>query len=138
MKHISITEFFTRLGAPLRNPMWSWGSVRIDGTVFLRVWQDRTKAIDGAKCLMVLHTSAHADVNNLGYEERQRHIELLRTGAPCFMVLCIAKDSTSSPRKIASFIRERLFKGGRLLEGDDGNLYLENLGAVPFKDLHLN
>ena len=138
MKHISITEFFSRLGAPLRNPMWSWGSVRIDGTAFLRVWQDRMKSIDSAKCLMVSHTSAHADVDNLGYEERQRHIELIRKGAPCFMVLCIAKDSTGSPRKIASFIRDRLFKGGRLFEGDDGNLYLENLGPVPSKDLRPN
>ena len=135
---MSITEFFTRLGAPLRNAMWSCGSVRIDGTVFLRAWQDRTKAIDGVKCLMVSHSSKRAHVGNVGYDEHQRHIELIHKGAPSFMVLCIAQDSTGRPRKIASYIRDRLFKCGRLFEGDDGNLYLENLGPVPFKDLHPN
>lgn len=42
------TELFAYLRAPLSNPRWSWGSVRAaDGAVFLLVWQDEHKKIEG-------------------------------------------------------------------------------------------
>ena len=137
MKIISMTEFFIRLGAPLKNPMWSWGSVRRgDGTVFLRVWQDRKESISGKTYYMVHHTSKHADTTSLGYSERQTHIDLIRAGASCYMVICIPENKDASPRKIKSFKQDVLFKGGSTpVVGDDGNLYLENLGGVPFEQV---
>ncbi len=37
---MSITAMFENLGAPLANSRWSWGGVRQDGAVVLRVWQN--------------------------------------------------------------------------------------------------
>lgn len=137
MKNISMTEFFVRLGAPLKNPMWSWGALRnSDGAVFLRVWQDRKKTINGKMHFMVHHTSKHADTGSLGYSERHTHIELIRAGAPCYMVICIPQDKDASPRKVASFKKDFLFNGGQTpVEADDGNLYLEKLDAVTFEQI---
>jgi hypothetical protein len=43
-----ITRFFDDLGAPLTNMQWSWGAVRSDGAVFVRVWEDEITA--GRSC----------------------------------------------------------------------------------------
>lgn len=129
-----MTEFFIRLGAPLKNAMWSWGSVRnSDSTIFLRVWQDRTKTINGKTHYMVLHTSKHADTSGLGYSERKEHIDLIQAGAPCFLVICIPVDRDSSPRKVLRCKMDVLFKAGNSpVVGDDGNLYLERFEGVHF------
>jgi hypothetical protein len=36
---------FEKLGAPLKNTVWSWGGVRADGAIFLRVWEDEKRKI---------------------------------------------------------------------------------------------
>ncbi|KAB0520533.1 hypothetical protein F7R20_27610 [Pseudomonas brassicacearum subsp. brassicacearum] len=46
MSERSITQFFAALKAPLHMMRRSWGAVRDDGAVFLRVWQDRCETHD--------------------------------------------------------------------------------------------
>ncbi len=125
---ISLTEFFHRLGAPLANSRWSWGGVRPDGAVFLRVWQDRTRQIDGKPHAMLTHHSKYADSpQNLGYQERLRQVELIQSGAPCFLVMCRAKDPKAAPRAIASFNVGEVFVGGASREVD-GDTWIELAG----------
>lgn len=52
------------------------------------------------------------------------------------MVICIPENKDASPRKIKSFKQDVLFKGGNTpVVGEDGNLYLEDLGGVPFEQV---
>jgi len=55
-KPLPISEFFAQtLNAPLRNRVWSWGSLReADGVLFLRCWSDQFIQIDGGRAIEVL------------------------------------------------------------------------------------
>jgi hypothetical protein len=113
-------EIFDRLGAPLHNVRWSWGSVRADGSVVLRVWQDEDRRVDGATYMRLTHHRAFQDrLDDRGYRERLRHVELLRIGAPCTLVMCRAKDVHASPRTIDPSSRPRVFTGGPLVDLED-------------------
>ncbi|MBK7731169.1 MAG: hypothetical protein IPJ33_22400 [Gammaproteobacteria bacterium] len=131
---MSWTEFLTKLDARLRNTRWSWGGVRGDGAVVLRVWQDRVRVIDGVRCVMVSHTAKHADTDSPGYAERLTHLDLVRAGATCYLVMCRAKDPARQPREIAGFNRERVFVGGKVVEFE-GNEYIEIADSIPAKNL---
>lgn len=111
------TQFLKWLGAPLANTRWSWGSVRkSDGAVFLLVWQDRKERIDDSLFFQVSFRLEDDDPENVGLRERLDHVELVRQGARCFLVICIAKDVDSRPRDVKEFIRERVFLGGEVIE----------------------
>ena len=133
---MSISEYFRRLGAPLVNHMWSWGAVRpSDGAVFLRVWQDQERRLDGKWCSKLTHYSFFADKPaNAGWQERLSHVERLREGARCYLVMCEAKDVNASPRVIKSFNDRELFTGGELIEFE-GDWWVERLGRVPAREL---
>lgn len=48
------TAFFEMLGAPLKNPRWSWGAVRSEGrVVFLKVWRDQMRTHGGSQFAQV-------------------------------------------------------------------------------------
>lgn len=107
------SNFFKALGAPLTNVRWSWGGIRRDGSVVLRVWRDQMK--DGRVC--ILHPlGPEGQKHNPGYHERIRHIGLIKAGAKCYLVMCTAKDVTAWSRTIASFETEFVYEAGRLLE----------------------
>jgi hypothetical protein len=128
---VTLTDFFAYLGAPLHNQRWSWGAVRLDGAVFLRVWQDEQRKIDGSWFTQVTFRNFFNDnPSNLGCLERLKHVELVRSGAPSFMVMCLAKDVAASPREVASFDRNDVFVGGRLIEVE-GNHWLERVARRP-------
>jgi hypothetical protein len=112
------SDFFRFLGAPLANKRWSWGAVRQkDGAVFLRVWQDETKNVEGKRYIQIAYVSMRIDEkDSLGYAERIRHVEMVRKGARTYLVMCVALDISASPRVIKSFNREEVFLGGRLVE----------------------
>lgn len=125
----TLSAFFEWLGAPLRNVRWSWGSVRDeDGAVFLRVWQDGFKDLEGRQVVDVLHTTW--EKLSHGYRERAEHVELVKREAPCFMVVCAAADPSESPRVIQSFDIRNLYRGGRVLERE-GHAYVEVVAEVP-------
>ncbi|WP_292940488.1 MULTISPECIES: hypothetical protein [unclassified Novosphingobium] len=119
---MSITAMFARLGAPLANVQWSWGGLRADGAVFLRVWQDQTQKVDDKRFIRLAHHSAHeGDTRNLGYQERLRHLMAVKAGAPAFAILVRAKDVKARPRSIAGFNDREVFQLGEIatFDGDE-------------------
>jgi hypothetical protein len=129
---MTITDFFSSLGAPLTNQRWSWGAVRpSDGTVFLRVWQDEERKVGGAWFTKITFTEFFkSNPGNLGYLERLKHVDLLRAGARSGMVMCKARDVHASVRTVASFDRNDMFEGGRLVE-IEGDCWLERAARRP-------
>jgi len=129
MSERSITQFFSALKAPLRMMRQSWGAVRDDGAVFLRVWQDRCEMHDGVRCVQLTHLEKYGgDSSNFGYNERLTHVEMIRDGAPCYLVMCLAKDTEASPRDIKSF-NDTIFVGGELKQFE-GDWWIELAGKV--------
>lgn len=132
---MSLTDLFKKLNAPLRNPRWSWGSVReSDGTVILRVWQDEETKHKDHHFMMVLNPEAFVGKEkDQGYTERKKHIEQIRNGSRCLMVMCRVHDPDETPRKIKSFNRDDIFVGGEVLELE-GKTWIERAGRIPVKD----
>ena len=129
------TQFFEWLGSPLHNTRWSWGSVRKDGKVFLRVWQDETRKHEGRRYMRVTKHAVFAeDLSNLGYQERLRQLELVRAGSPSFMVMCELNPAKLPEREILDFNREEVFRGGSLIE-IEGDSWLELVERVAAKDI---
>ena len=123
---MSLTAYFERLGAPLKNSRWSWGAVRSsDGAVFFRVWQDRKVRLGGKTYMMVTHHAAYVgNEGSPGYRERLEQLELARAGRPVYLVMCLVEDSEARPRTIKSFNKDEVFVGGEIIERD-GDLWIE-------------
>ena len=114
-----ITAMFEKIGAPLANSRWSWGGVRQDGSVVLRVWQDETRRINGQTHIQLTHHAAFVGrEDNLGYQERLQQIARVRDGAQCYMVMCEQRDRLEVPRVIKKFNDRELFRAGELVEQD--------------------
>ena len=132
---MSQKALFERLGAPLRNSRWSWGSVRpTDGTVFLRVWQDEVKRIDSKQNLYVRITDLPSDNDGPGFNERLEHVALIKDGASLLMVMCRARNPEISPREMLDFNKQELFLGGDHLEDENGCLWVEIRKRVPLRE----
>jgi hypothetical protein len=124
------TQFFEWLGAPLHNIRWSWGAVRIDGVVFLRVWQDETLKHAGRRFMRVTkHEVFVDDQSNLGYQERLQQLDLVRSGAKAYLVMCEANPNLLPEREIRDFNSDDVFLAGEVLQLD-GNTWLELKGRV--------
>jgi len=136
---LSQTEFFQSLGAPLQDFRRSWGGVRAgDSAIFLRVWQDETRRIDGKLYTMITARKWFADdPANFGNSERLRHVEAIRAGASAFAVMCLAEDPSASPRTIRSFDDRDLFIGGGLM-AFEGEEWLELVDKVSVSKLRTN
>ena len=118
---MSLTDFFKSLGAPLANSRWSWGGVRPDGTVVLRVWQDEHERHEGQRCMRVTYHSRFEEVRaSQGYPERMRHLELVRSGATCYLVMCKANPALLPRREVMDFDQADVFLAGSPIdvEGD--------------------
>lgn len=135
----SPSALFKRIGAPLHNVQWSWGGVRPDGSVVLRVWQDETRKSDNGRRFirLVNHRAYQGAESNLGYSERLAHLDRLRAGATGYVVICRAEDVNSRPRSIASFDGREVIRLGELviLDGDEWGELLER---IPVKSLQLS
>lgn len=133
------SAFFRRLGAPLKNPRWSWGSVRKDGIVFLRVWKDQIKTRGGVKYVRL--ACNESDDSRLGYRERLKHIRLVSLKEKskkkhlCYLVICTAKE-IREPRRIKDFDAENLYSGGQIAEFDKA-VWIELRSKEPVKKIAL-
>jgi hypothetical protein len=138
-KAMTKRAFFEMLGVPLRNNRWSWGAVRQkDGAVFLLVWQDELELHDGSQFARVTrHAAFIGRSNNCGYRERLKHVERLRGGAPCYLIMCEAINPAESPRKVRQFNADEVFPDGRV-EELDGDWWVEVLAAVPVEEVMLS
>lgn len=133
---MGMTSFFADLGAKLAQIQRSWGAVRpTDGAVFLRVWQDRGRNIDGTQYVeLTRHERFVDDPDNFGWNERLKHVELLRQGRKCFLVMCIAKDVAQYPRVIREFDEERIFETRDPIE-IDGDWFIRLGRPVSARDV---
>ncbi len=131
---MDISTYFKLLQAPLVNKVWSWeSSARPDGIVVLRVWRDQRYNINGEQYYRVGHHTARANATTApsnGYPERLDHLNLIRKGAGCILVLTRAKDTRARPRSIAGFDSKDVGECGGLLE-HEGNTYIKFLRLVP-------
>lgn len=126
---MALDAFFRKLDAPLNNSRWSWGAVGQDGNVYLRVWQDETKNVDGQLRVRIYLDGVH-DESNPGNNERKEHIKMIENGAKCLMVMCLAKDKDAPKREIKHYNKRNLFVGGNLLK-DGADIWIEILDKVP-------
>lgn len=117
---MNINQFFTQtLGAQLRNPRWSWGALDpLNNRVYLRVWEDQSFGFDGGERIRIGFERPRRKSN--GFSERNFHIELIRSGAEGYGVVCEAADpDTTEARKIARFDEHHLVRFGEIVtEGD--------------------
>ena len=132
---MTMADLFKKVGAPLKNTRWSWGAVSEKGDVFLRVWADERKQLDGRLTVRVTHHAVFADQpENLGYRERLEHVALIAAGARSFCIQCTAKDTNAVPRALASFDRRTLFVGGDLIDAG-GDSWLELTERITIEEL---
>ncbi|MBA3313936.1 MAG: hypothetical protein H0T47_11720 [Planctomycetaceae bacterium] len=117
---VSQKDFFAKLGAPVANSRQGWGSIRpSDGAVFLRVWQDEVQMQDGRRLVQVTHHDPHQmDVKNSGDRERLQHLERVREGAACYLVMCQATDVNAVPRVVKQFNEQEVFLAGGVVDLD--------------------
>jgi len=133
---LPISEFFRQiLNAPLRNRIWSWGAVReSDGAIFLRCWSDKIIEIDGGHAIEVLRLGKNLPRRKPGRVERERHVELLKSGHVAYAVVLTAMDVRAAPRRIQTYNDQSLFRLGATVE-KDGAIYAMLVREVPVKDL---
>lgn len=122
------TDLFRRLGATLKNTRWSWGAVRTDGTVILRVWEDQTRTHAGFRYVRVARQERQ-NSKHPGHQERLEHVALVRRGARCYMIMCVARDVNALPRQIESFNETEVFVGNNVIELD-GDWWIQLSGQV--------
>lgn len=128
---MSPAAYFRRLNAPLRNQLWSWGSVDAEGQVFLRVWQDEHRSEGGKRFIRLINHREYRDENEThGYRERLTHIEALKNGRTGYLVMCLAVDAKARPRAIKSFDQRDVLRIGGLREFD-GDEWAEIAERVP-------
>lgn len=132
---MSLSELFASFGAPLVNSRWSWGSVRADGTVFLRVWTDELQTVGRRRLIRLINREAYEGVNdNLGYSERCQHVEMLANGSPGFAVLCRAAEPVPLAREIISYDARTVLRLGEI-EMIDGDEWAEVVERVAVRDI---
>lgn len=73
-------------------------------------------------------------LENLGYRERSDPVAQIRTGRPCFLIMCLAKHATKSPREIKSFNSDWVFVGSEVVD-IEGDSYVRVCDKVPLKSV---
>lgn len=79
---------------------------------------------------MVTHHDKYMDYDSLGWKERLTHVEYLKTGAPCYFIMCQVKNPNTSPREIANFDAKTVFVGGSWEEYEN-DIWVELVARVP-------
>ena len=128
----TITEFFEQtLGAPLKNPRWSWGAINPSTRdVYLRVWDDQRESFGGQDCVLLMGPRW----NGPGLSERREHIQAFQEGSRAYAVLCTAQDSQDDTRRIRGFDSVAVALLGKVIEVD-GMMYAEIAEFVPIGEL---
>ncbi|HJV74729.1 MAG TPA: hypothetical protein VJ654_10945 [Noviherbaspirillum sp.] len=130
---MSMRELFDALGAALQDERWSWGGVREhDKRVFLCVWQDTIREIDGKRCVWVSDVEG-AD-ESLGAGERLKHLGLIRSGYAPYLVTCGTDERATQPTATKGIDGWKILVGGALLAREDG-FWLEVTNLAPLRDV---
>ncbi|WP_440615259.1 hypothetical protein [Cysteiniphilum sp. 6C5] len=133
---MSLSKLFEKIKAPLKNNRWSWGGIRNDGIVCLRIWQDEKEKLDDKRLFFRLtnHQKYIDRQDDLGYKERLKHIELILSGAEVYLIMCKAKDGDAVPRSIESYNKKDLFVGGDIADFD-GDKWIEMHRRIPISEI---
>jgi hypothetical protein len=106
-----------------------------DGTVFIRVWQENVRTHAGREFVRIWQQKRGAiDPTEHGRHERLRHVEMIRGGARCYLIMCEAVDWAAKPRRVRRFNTKEIFPGGAVQQFD-GDWWVELLPALPVEDL---
>lgn len=129
-----INAFFRDvLGASFANVRWSWGGVDHERRrVFLRVWRDDIEQRDDHRWIQVLRKSQTQ--SRPGWNERARHIQLIRAGYQAFGVLCDRDHPQAGA--ISRFDEDDLLLLGKVTELPDA-VRLDITGTIPVANLPL-
>ncbi|HKX91460.1 MAG TPA: hypothetical protein VJM15_03435 [Sphingomicrobium sp.] len=133
----SPTQHFKDLGAPLRNPRWSWGAEGESGSIILRAWRDEIEPINGRDHIRLTNNAVYNASPHPGWRERLRHIQQLREGAVGYVVVCTAQKRTKSNRRLKSFDHEHLYRVIRVVDLS-GDQWAELGEAVPIEQYTAN
>jgi hypothetical protein len=130
---MTISEFFEHtLRAKLNNKVWSWGAIDSSNRVFLRVWKDKIQRdADGEKVEVYWENPT---IHSVGYNERRKHLDAIRSGAQAFGIVCTARESPNGGRKIVDFDNSRLLRLNGLSE-DAGCIYAHIASRIPISEL---
>ena len=74
--------------------------------------------------------------DSLGNAERLKHVELIRSGRPAYLLMCLAADPKADPRTIANFNGNEVFVGGLLVDLD-GDAWIELAGRRPVAEARI-
>ena len=118
MSRMTMSRFFELLGAPLANILWSWGAQKGDGYVFLRQWDTDVFIKDGREFVIIAHNDRPAGPREHGWRERQRHIDAIRSGKDCRIVMLKAQDPSARTKRIRTFDPLHIIVGGELVMKD--------------------
>jgi len=113
---MGITALFSNtLGAPLHHRRMSWGSIRNDGVVFLRVW-DEERLLETRRgrtfARLAFHDWYEGNPDNWGYRERNQHIDALEERSKSgdteigYVVMCTPRYLENGNREIDSYVAE--------------------------------
>lgn len=132
MKKESIVRFFEDLSAPMRNYRTSWGAVRSDGVVFLRGWEDQIYHEPEGELISVdgLEYEVQEKKTKAGRTERRKHLDLVRGGATCYVVVARAVDVEANPRVTESFNDRELLVADRVIDKPGVGAFLRISGRV--------
>lgn len=124
---MGINAFFRDvLHAPVANARWSWGAVdERSRRVFLRLWRMDIVTLEGQRVIRVLGRNGG---NRPGWNERVRHIELIKSGHAAYAVMCDKESPEAGV--IQAFDRDTVRRLGSVIEAD-GMLYMQFLEVVP-------
>lgn len=132
---MTLSQFFKAIGAPLKNNRWSWGALSHDRrSIFLRIYDDEIRKFDGKQYVQVTAFEKFALTSNLGWNERLDHLKKVKAGKSVYLISCVAKDVTQTPRKVKYFDADMLWEGGSLLykEGDFWLELKDRVNVTPF------
>lgn len=138
---MKINRFFTDiLRANLRNPRSRGATDELTNRVFLRVWKHGIESVQDGERVHVADDEPRLDSSGYkaNFNERHKHLALIRNGAAGFGVVCTAVDSeTTNARKIDTFDKTTLLQLGTFSK-EDGRTYAHIDARVPVGELTLD
>lgn len=102
----------------------------------MRVWQDGVRRCGDVMHVWIAFADDRVASSDLGHQERVRHIELVKNGARCYLIMCQADDIRATPRRVKDFDHENVFLGGKVIE-TESDFWIELLHRVPIQEVAL-
>lgn len=107
--------FHDVLGAPVASSRWSWGAVdERRRRIFLRLWRMDLGMLEGEQVIRVLRRDGR---NRHGWNERVRHLDLMKSGYAAYAVICDKEKPEAG--EILDFDSHALLRLGRVVDTDD-------------------